>query len=136
MRVLAASALALVMTALATACGDPNKAAMAHDTVARYWSDVSHAKFGEAYKLLTPGVQGAVPADQYAQNMMGFLSNAANVKVDVGKPVVAEDRAVVPVTMHSPKTTAPFHVYQHLFWEDGGWHISDANGGVSHNSHP
>jgi hypothetical protein len=121
----------LLLPALAvTACGSPDRAALARQTVQTYWSDIGHAKMQQAYNLLTPGNQAARPFDSYSQDMFGFLTSVASVYASVGSPAVKGDFATVPVTLHSPKF-APLHAYQHLFWQNNQWYISDQNGGLT-----
>jgi hypothetical protein len=96
-----------------------------------YWSDIGKGKMRAAYQLLTSGTQQARPFDQYSQDMYGFVTGVAYVWAGTGAVEIQGDRATVRVHLHSPKTTRTLDAYQHLYWENGGWRISDLNGGVS-----
>lgn len=108
-----------------------DRQALARQTIQAYWSDVQHGKVTQAYALLTSGNQASRPLSNYTQDMYGFLEGTGGVQIAVGKAEVNRNFAVVPVTLHSPKSTQNLHAYQHLFWEDGKWRITDPNGGLS-----
>lgn len=124
---LAGTALALVLSA----CGGPNRSTLAANTTQEYWTDIQHAKFGQAYALLTPGNQAARPKTNYVQDMFGFLENTGGLTVKVGTPVVNGDLAAVPLKLHSPKQAQDFAACQHLVWSSGKWLIADQNGGLT-----
>lgn len=119
-----------------SACGGPNKAALAKQAVQTYWSDIDHFKFKAAYSMLTSGQQQANSFTNYGQDKASFLQSTSGIRAVVGKPSVNGDYAVVPVTLKSPKEVSAkqdLHAYQHLYWEGGAWRVSDDNGGLSHN---
>lgn len=117
---------------VAGAFGGQSRSALAQQTVNTYWSDVGHAKMSKAYGLLTSGNRAQRPLSQYSQDMFAFLTHVQGLKAKAGKPTVHGDLAVVPVALTSPLSSGSFHAYQHLFWENGGWKISDQDGGLSH----
>jgi len=110
----------------------PDRSELAQHTVQTYWFEIGHGKVNQAYDMLTSGNQRTQTRDQYDQNMYGFLTSVAGVNVKAGKPYVNGDLATVPVSLYSPKSPLPLKAYQHLYWENGQWRISDANGGLSH----
>jgi hypothetical protein len=81
--------------------------------------------------MMTSGNQSARPLRDYEQDMFGFLEHVANVRATTGKPTINGNQAVVPVSLSSPLTSQKLHAYQHLYWENGHWRISDENGGLS-----
>ncbi len=119
----------LILLSLA-GCG-ANRTTLATETVQTYWYDVGHAKLHQAWLLLTPGTQQAVPFATYSSNFLGLLSKAANIHAIVGRAVVNDDRAAVKVTLTALVTKNNLHACQHLFWLNGNWRISDQNGGLS-----
>jgi hypothetical protein len=108
-----------------------DRVALAKQATTTYWSDIGHGKMRAAYQLLTSGTQQARPFASYSQDMYGFVASLAYVSATTGSVQVNGDRAIVRVHLHSPKTTQTLDAYQHLYWENGGWRISDMNGGVS-----
>lgn len=120
-----------VLLALLAGCGGPDRASLAKQTVKDYWSDVNSAKMGSAYALLTPGIQQTRPKPQFTQDMFAFLSTVGAVTPAVSKPTVNGDRAVVPVFLTFVKQQKTLQAYQHLYWYNGSWRITDENGGVS-----
>jgi hypothetical protein len=113
-------------------CGNSvDRSALASSAVTTYWNDVNSAHMSKAYALLTPGLQQTSPKDQYTQNMFGFLASVGSITPRVGKPTVNSDRAVVPVFLTFSKQQKTLEAYQHLYWYNGGWRITDENGGVS-----
>jgi hypothetical protein len=108
-----------------------DRSALARQTVQTYWSDIEHGKIGQAYAMLTSGNQAARPLKDYQQDMFGFLEHVASVRATVGQPTINGSQAVVPVSLASPLTRQKLKAYQHLFWENGHWRISDENGGLS-----
>ena len=124
-------AAALSLTLLA-GCGDsPDRQALARQTVQKYWYNIGHGKLSAAYYMMTSGNRAERPLSDYRQDMFLFLTKMGNVVARTGKPSVDEEKASVPVTLTSPKTTEKLKAYQHLFWEDGHWRISDPLGGLS-----
>lgn len=123
---MAATGLAVLLSA----CGQ-DRSTLARNTVQEYWTDIQHAKFNQAYNLLTPGNQAARPRQGYVQDMFGFLEGTGGLTVTVGAPVVNDDLAAVPVKLHSPKSPKPFPACQHLVWNNGKWLIADQNGGLT-----
>ena len=131
---LLASALAiltLVGCGTAFGFGGQDRSALARTAVQNYWNDIGHGKVKVAYYLMTSGNRQTVTLTQYGQSMFDFLKGTEGVAATAGNASVNGDQATVPVTLRSPKTTIKLHAYQHLFWEDGGWKISDPNGGLS-----
>jgi hypothetical protein len=122
--------VAVVLVSAALGSG-PDRAALARQTTTEYWSDIGHGKMLAAYHLLTSGTAQARPFTQYSQDMYGFVAGVAFIWATTGATEVQGDHAIVRVHLHSPKTTRTLDAYQHLFWENGGWRISDLNGGVS-----
>jgi hypothetical protein len=125
--------VAIILAALAfvlSACGQ-NRSTLAASTVQEYWTDIQHAKFSQAYNLLTPGNQAARPKTDYAQDMFNFLENTGGLTVTVGSARVSGDLAAVPLKLHSPKQQAAFAACQHLVWNNGKWLIADQNGGLT-----
>ena len=123
------------ITLLAAGCGGPDRNALARQTVQTYWDDVRHAKFKDAYGKLTSGQQQVNSLGQYARNMFDFLKGTEGVTAIVGNPKVSGDCAKVPVTLKSPKAPNPkddLHAYQDLYWQNGGWRISNESGGLTH----
>lgn len=108
----------------------PDKAALAKKAVESYWNYAGHGKINQAYSMLTPGVRESLPKSQYAQNMIGLLTRAGSITAKANKAYVSGDQAQVRLTLYSPKDK-PFPAWQHLFWLNGGWHISDNNAYVS-----
>lgn len=119
----------LMITTLA-GCGQ-DRTALAHQAVQTYWDDISHAKIRAAYSMLTSGNRQAQSFKTYDTDILGLLANTANLRATVGKPKVNGNFATVPVTLHSIKTSKPLPAYQHLYWENGRWRITDQNGGLS-----
>jgi hypothetical protein len=116
----------------ASGCGDSqDRSALAQQTVVKYWDNIGHARFHDAYLMNTTGNRDAMPYREFRQNLVGFLTSTNGVSAEAGKPTIADDRATVPMGLHSPRAPGAFHVFQHLFWENGSWKISDPNGGVS-----
>ncbi len=121
-----------VLLILLAACGgSANRASLAKAAVTTYWKDVNSAKLDNAYALLTPGIQQSRPKSAYRQDMLGFLSTVGSVTPSVSKPSVNGDRAVVPVLLTFSRQQKTLEAYQHLYWYNGGWRITDENGGVS-----
>lgn len=128
-------ALLIIVCVIITGCGSDRTAA-ARDTVQNYWYDIGHGKVKDAYSLLTPGTQQGLKLDTYTQTVFGFLQQTAGVKATVGHVDVVGDCAQVALALDSPKAPGgTLHAYQHLYWLDGSWKISDANGQLSQ-SHP
>jgi len=120
----------LLPVLLLSACGE-DRGALATKTVKDYWYDIGHGRFDKSYALLTTGIQASQPPKSYQQNMYGFLTHMGGVSAKTGRPEVAGDRAVVSVSLSAPGNPAHLNAYQHLFWENSGWRISDENGGLS-----
>lgn len=117
---------------LLTGCGGKDRATLAQETVKNYWSDIGHGKIKDAYGLLSSGVRQQTTLAEYNQSFMALLTKTNGVAADVKKAEVHGDCAIVPVGLLSPKAPGEqFHVYQHLFWENGNWRITDPQGGVS-----
>ena len=134
MKYLASCAL-LALTLGTAGCGtigfaNPDKPALAKQAVQNYWNYATHGKINQAYNMLTPGVREGIPKSQYAQNMIGLLTRAGSISVKVKKVYVSGDNAQVSVTLSSPKDQ-PLPAWQHLFWQNGAWQISDNNAYVS-----
>jgi hypothetical protein len=108
-----------------------DRSALAKQTVATYWSDIGQGKLRQAYAMMTSGNQAARPFKAYEQDMYGFITHVASLKATVGKPTINGDQAVLAVSLRSPLSSQPLHAYQHLYWENGKWRISDTNGGLS-----
>lgn len=127
-----ACALALLSAlVLLAGCGSGHSAASAERAVHTYWTDIGHAKMQQAYDMMTTGNRAARPFSSYSQDMWNFLESTAGISVTVGKAEVHGDEATVPVALHSPKSPGAFHAYQHLYWQNGGWKVTDENGGLS-----
>jgi hypothetical protein len=120
-----------VLLVLVAGCGGPDRTSLAKQTVKDYWTDVNSAKMESAYALLTPGIQQTRPKSQFKQDMFAFLATVGAINPSVSKPTVNGDRAVVPVNLTFVKQQKTLQAYQHLFWYNGNWRISDENGGVS-----
>lgn len=114
-----------------SACGDStDKPKLAQQTVVTYWADIGRAKFPAAYGMLTSGVRASLKPTAFEQAMFSLVQKTQGVWATAGKPDINGDRAVVPIGLHA--ASAPggtYHVYQHLFWEDGAWKISEPLGG-------
>lgn len=110
----------------------PNRSALASETVKSYWNYIDHAKIQKAYNMMTSGNRAARRLSDYSQDIFNFLEGTGGITPEVGHAIVSDDRATVPITLVSPRTTAKLHAYQHLFWENGAWKISDQNGQLSH----
>lgn len=123
--------VSLVGCGTAFGFGGQDRSALAKQTVQNYWSDIGHGKVKVAYYLMTSGNRQTMSLTQYGQNMFGFLKGTEGVSATTGNPTVNGDQATVPVTLRSPKTTIKLHAYQHLFWENGSWKVSDPDGGLS-----
>lgn len=119
----------LIISTLA-GCGQ-DRAALARQAVQTYWYDIGHARIRAAYNMLTSGNQQAQSFKTYDTDILGLLTTTENVQATVGKAKVNGDTATVPVTLHSIRTSKPLPAYQHLYWEKGGWRITDQNGGLS-----
>ncbi len=119
----------LIITTL-SGCGQ-DRTALARQTVQTYWNDISKARIHAAYNMLTSGNRQSMPFSTYDQDIMGILTQTAHLQATVGNPKVKGDNATVPVTLHSIRTTKALPAYQHLYWENGAWRITDQNGGVS-----
>jgi hypothetical protein len=109
----------------------PSRSTLAKRTIISYWSDINHAKMSQAYRLLTPGVREGITKADFANNFIGLLTNASTIGATVNNVQVNGDTATAKVTLTSPKDH-PLHAWQHLFWVNGGWHISDNNAFLSH----
>jgi hypothetical protein len=120
-----------VLLLLLAGCGGPDRAALAQQTVKDYWTDVNSAKMANAYALLTPGIQQTRPKQQFTQDMFSFLATVGAITPTVAKPSVNGDHAVVPVFLTFVKQQKTLQAYQHLYWYNGNWRITDENGGVS-----
>jgi hypothetical protein len=120
-----------ILIAVLAGCGSQDRESLAQQTVKTYWNDVNSAKMTQAYNLLTPGIQQSRPKGQFAQDMFGFLASVGAIKPSVSKAQVNGDRAVVPVYLTFVKQQKTLAAYQHLYWYNGGWRITDDNGGVS-----
>ena len=132
MKYLLAMGLAVACAVPIAGCGGgQDRAALAKQAIVVYWSDVNHGKLGAAYSMLTSGNRAVTTFNAYRQNMFGFLTHVTGVTVTPGKPQITDDRATVAINLHSPAAPGSFKAWQHLFWEGGGWRISDQNGGVS-----
>lgn len=125
--------LALGIALSSAGCGGSgdDRVALAKQAVTTYWTDVDHGKLLQSYKMLTSGTRSVTAFSSYRSNMIGFLQSVAGVHVVASSPQVSDDRATVPVSLFSPKASGSLKAYQHLFWENGAWRISDQNGGVS-----
>lgn len=129
---------ALVLASIA-GCGDPDKAALARQTVQTYWSDINHGKLKNAWDMLTPGQQQANPLSQWGANIFDFLKQSNGIKVKVGTASVTStsDGTFASVPVHVSFVAAPDprndkSGYQHLYWQDGKWLISDESGTLTH----
>jgi hypothetical protein len=120
-----------VLLMVLAGCGGPDRASLAKQTVKEYWTDVNSAKMANAYALLTPGIQQTRPKQQFTQDMFSFLATVGAVKPAVSNASVNGDHAVVPVFLTFIKQQKTLQAYQHLYWYNGNWRISDENGGVS-----
>jgi len=103
---------------------------LARQTVQTYWSDIGHGKTRAAYDLMTSGNQQVRRFDQYSQDMLGFLTHMNSVTARVLSVQVNGDYAVARVNLYSVLSPTQLSDYQKLYWENGGWRISDANGGL------
>lgn len=115
--------------------GGTDRSAAARQTVQNYWGDISHGKMSQAYNMQTTGARQTTTLANYSRNLFDFLQGTAGVRAVVGSATLNGDQAAVAVTLKSPKAPNPksdLHAYQHLFWENGQWRISDQNGGLSH----
>lgn len=130
MKISAVLVFPVLLVALA-GCGGQDRSALAKQVVKEYWSDINSAKMGSAYALLTPGIQQTRPKQQFSQDMFGFLATVGAVTPTVSKPAVNGDHAVVPVFLTFVKQQKTLQAYQHLYWYNGNWRITDENGGVS-----
>jgi hypothetical protein len=81
--------------------------------------------------MLTDGNKGTTSMSDYTQGMMGLIKSTSGITATVGTPKVNGDSARVPVTLHSPATTATRKACQNLYWQNGAWRIADASGGLS-----
>lgn len=109
-----------------------DRVALARTTVETYWYDIGHGKMTQAYDMMTTGNRRLQKRQVYVQNMFGFVTSMAGVSVKTSHPVVNGDLATVPVRLFSPKAPgSSLKAYQHLFWENGQWRISDDRGGLS-----
>lgn len=120
-----------VLVILIAGCGGPDRAALAQQTVKEYWTDVNSAKMENAYALLTPGIQQSRPKTQFKQDMFAFLATVGAITPAVSKATINGDHATVPVDLTFVKQQKTLQAYQHLYWYNGNWRISDENGGVS-----
>lgn len=127
----------LPLLALLTACGTsiggggPDRVSAARSVEKEYWQDVHYAKFSKAYALLSSGVQQSTPLKSFTQSMFGFLEQTNGVNAIVGKPTVVGDCALVPVALVAEKApTGALHAAQHMYWVNGAWRITEANGGL------
>lgn len=112
--------------------GGPDRAALARKAVETYWYFIGHGQVNQAYDMMTSGNRRLQKRQDYDQNMFGFVTSMAGVSVKTSPASVNGDLATVPVRLYSPKAPgASLKAYQHLFWEDGQWHISDDHGGLS-----
>ena len=113
-------------------CGGESRATLARQTEQAYWNDIHSAKLDKAYQLLTPGTKSQFSANDFRQSMFNFLQHTSGVTAQVKKVSVVGDCAQVSLDLISPlEPSGKFHVYQHLYWIDGGWHISDQNATLS-----
>jgi hypothetical protein len=108
-----------------------NRTALARQATVHYWSLIGHGKLTTAYHMMTSGNRQSITESDYQQNLYNFLTSVGNVWATTGKVDVNGDQAVVAVALHSPKTSAVQKGFQHLYWQDGGWKITDENGGIS-----
>jgi hypothetical protein len=128
---LAVLIVVLAVFVVAPALGSQDKSSLARQATTQYWTDIGHGQIRTAYHMLTSGNQAAIPLSQFSQNMFDFLGSTAGVRAAASTTVVNGDLATVRVKLFSPKTSVPLKAYQHLFWENGHWRISDPNGGLS-----
>jgi hypothetical protein len=128
--------LALPLTAgcgtVSLAGSGPDRTALAKTTIQTYWRDITHGKLPSAYSILTPGVRAGLSQSDFSQNFIGLLTRSGSLAVTVGKVYVNGDNATARVKLTSPRDQ-PLHAWQHLFWVNGGWHISDNNAYLSKN---
>jgi hypothetical protein len=123
---------AFVLLLSLAGCGGQDRPKLAQQTVSSYWNDLEHLRVDQAYKLLSSGVRSGVSATDFRSNIYGFLQGTAGISAKIGKPEVVGDCAQVPVTLFAPRDpSGPLHGYQHLYWLNGGWKITEQNGGVT-----
>lgn len=111
-------------------CGQ-DRSSLAKQSVQNYWNNIEHAKMKTAWNILTPGQEQANPYGPWSTNLLDFLRTTNGIDAKVGEPVVSGDTASVPVTIRFHKAPAPRndqHGYQHLFWDNGKWRITDESG--------
>lgn len=131
-----ASLFLLGLALLTTGCGGtgfasgPDRTALAKQTIKTYWADLVHGKFAAAYGLLTPGVRSGLQLKDYTQSMVGLLTRAATIQAHVKKATVSGNTATVKVKLTTPNDR-PLIAYQHLFWQNGKWRVSDNNAFLS-----
>lgn len=125
--------LALPILLGLTACGSgQNRVALAQKTVSDYWSDIGHIKFNSAYALLSPANQHNMTRQDFEQNMFEFLRGTQGVSSQVKQAKVVGDCALVALDLHFPAAAgATLHAYQHLYWLNGGWRITEPDGRVT-----
>lgn len=129
------AAVALACLVSLSGCGSgADRSSLAKQAVHTYWDDVGHLKLGQAYALLSPGVQQSMPEKDFGNNIVGFLQSTAGISADVHKATVVGDCAQVALGLISPKAPGgEYHVYQSLYWLNGGWRITNPAGGTSQN---
>lgn len=125
--------LALLLGAawLLTGCGDPDRTPLARQVVQSYWSDISHNRPVQAFHLLTSGNRSSRQQSQFSQDILSYLLHERSLKATIGSASVNGDRATVHVTLTAPVERGPLHGYQHLFWENGSWRVTDYPGLLS-----
>jgi len=130
--VLAVAVIVFVLLVNVVFGGSQNRVALARQTEHSYWNDFGHYKVHPAYMLLTPGVRQALKEKDFQQAMIGLLTSTNGVTAAIGKITVVGDCAQAQLGLQSPKAPGQkLKVWQHLYWIDGGWHISDTNAEVS-----
>jgi hypothetical protein len=110
--------------------GGSDRSNLARGTIVTYWTDINHAKMNQAYSMLTPGVREGITVADFQNNFVSLLTRAGSIGVKVDSVQVHGDNATAKVTLSSPKDH-PLHAWQHLFWVNGSWHISDNNAFLS-----
>lgn len=125
----------LILPALVglAACGSgQDRTALAKKAVNSYWYDIGHIKFDRAYDLLSPANQQAMTRQDFRQNMFDFLRGTQGVSSQAQAAQVVGDCALVRVDLRFPAATgATLHAFQHLYWLNGGWRITEPNGQVT-----
>ncbi|MGH2443403.1 MAG: hypothetical protein ACRDFX_09595 [Chloroflexota bacterium] len=116
-------------------CGSQNRSSLAQQTVKSYWDAVGHLKLSKAYAMLSPGDRTGFTQRDFRQSMFGFLTKTEGLSVDVGKPTLVGDCALVPVHLHAPAAPGgSYPAFQNLYWLNGAWSITTPSGGLTHES--